>query len=134
MTSLPPIATVPSLDTFPRATILNTLFEPCTQLRTLSVSTLSDTLFPTYDALVAAVGSQLTDLFRSDLESDQKWLDAILSAHPRLGEKKVESELSRKEQAAMAAASGGGDSEEVKERLRALNEQYETMFPGLRYV
>lgn len=89
--------------------------------------------------MIASVGSQLTELFKSELESDQKWLDAILSAHPRLGEKKVESELSRMEQAAMAAASagdggGGGDSEEVKERLGRLNEEYEAVFPGLRYV
>ena len=85
--------------------------------------------------MIAGVGSQLTELFKSDLESDQKWLDAILSAHPRLGEKKVESELSRKEQAAMTAASGAqGDSEEVRERLKQLNEEYEAKFPRLRYV
>ena len=76
-------------------------------------------------------------MFNSDLESDQKWLDAILSAHPRLGEKKVGtlSESSRKEQEAMGKASGGGgDSEEVLERLRGLNAEYESVFPGLRYV
>ena len=135
MASLPDITTVSSLDTEARAQILDTLFEPCTQLHTLSVSTLSESTFPTYNALIAVVGSQLTELFKSDLESDQKWLDSILSAHPRLGEKRVESELSKKEQAAMAAASGGqGDSEEVKERLSALNEEYEAKFPGLRYV
>ena len=78
----------------------------------------------------------MTDLSNSDLESDQKWLDAILSAHPRLGEKKAGtlSESSRKEQEAMGKASGGGNSEEVLERLRGVNAEYESVFPGLRYV
>ena len=134
MASLPPIDSIPDLDTVSRATILDTLFEPCTQLHALSVTTLSSGPFPSYSSLVAAVGSQLTDLFKSDLESDQKWLEAILSAHPRLGEKKVESELSRREQEAMARSRDVGNSEEVDKRLRVLNEEYEARFPGLRYV
>jgi 2-oxo-4-hydroxy-4-carboxy--5-ureidoimidazoline (OHCU) decarboxylase len=135
-TSLPAVSGVSNLPTISRATILDTLFEPSTQLHTLSVSTLSSTAFPSYTALVAAVVAQLTGLFNSDLESDQKWLDAILCAHPRLGEKKVESESSRREQEAMRQAEGakGGDAEEVAEKLRVLNERYEEAFPGLRYV
>lgn len=135
MSTLPQISTVPSLPTTSRAAVLDTLFEPCTQLHTLSVSSLAENTFHSYDALVASVGSQLTDLFKSNLESDQKWLEVILSAHPRLGEKKIESDLSRKEQAAMVAASrDSGDSEEVEEQLKPLNEEYEAVFPGLRYV
>ena len=134
-TQLPPINTVPTLPTLARATILDLLFEPSTPLHTLSVTLLSTDTFPTYTALITAVGSQLATLFNSALESDQKWLDAILSAHPRLGEKKVESELSRREQEAMQkASSGGGDSEEVVKKLAVLNQRYEVVFPGLRYV
>jgi hypothetical protein len=132
--TLPAIQKVPSLATLQRAAILDTLFEPCTQLHTLSVSTLADQQFDSYAALIAAVGKQLSDLFSSDLESDQKWLDAILSAHPRLGEKKVESELSKREQEAMRKAEGDGGGEEVAKKLRGLNERYEAVFPGLRYV
>ena len=130
---LPAIRKVPSLPTIHRAAILDTLFEPCTQLHTLSVSTLSEKTFDSYSDLIAAIGQQLTDLYQSELESDQKWLDLILSAHPRLGEKKVESELSRREQEAMKKAEGG-DSEDVAEKLRGMNEKYEEVFPGLRYV
>ena len=44
------------------------------------------------------------------------------------------SESSRREQEAMGKASAGADSEEVLERLRRLNGEYESVFPGLRYV
>jgi 2-oxo-4-hydroxy-4-carboxy--5-ureidoimidazoline (OHCU) decarboxylase len=134
--SLPPISTVPALDAEDRAAILDLLFEPCTQLHTLSVSTLREKTFRSYDELAAAVGKQLTSLFESDLKSDQEWLDVILNAHPRLGEKKVESELSRREQADMGAG-GAGDAttaEEEAEELRRLNGRYEGVFEGLRYV
>jgi len=71
----------------------------------------------------------LQELQRSNLESDHKWLEAILSAHPRLGEKKVESEQSRKEQAQL----NQGGSEEAG-KLAEFNRKYEERFPGLRYV
>jgi 2-oxo-4-hydroxy-4-carboxy--5-ureidoimidazoline (OHCU) decarboxylase len=129
MTHLPDIATVSSLDVEQRAQILNTLFEQCTQLHTLSVSLLHEQTFPSYNGLIDAVGKQLYDLQASNLESDQKWLDAILSAHPRLGEKKVDSEQSRKEQAQL---NSGGEGEAKK--LAELNQKYEKRFPGLRYV
>jgi 2-oxo-4-hydroxy-4-carboxy--5-ureidoimidazoline (OHCU) decarboxylase len=130
MSNLPPISQVPSLDTEARAQILDLLFEPCLQLHTLSVSLLHEQNFSSYKDLIAAVGKQLTALFESDLESDTKWLDSILSAHPRLGEKKVDSEQSRKEQAQL---NQGDDAGEGK-KLAALNSKYEATFPGLRYV
>ena len=135
--TLPPISAVPALDTEERAAILDLLFEPCTQLHTLSVSTLREKTFRSYDELAAEVGEQLRGLFESALKSDQEWLGAILNAHPRLGEKKVDSELSRREQAAMGVG-GVGDStaaaEEEAEELRRLNGRYEATFKGLRYV
>jgi 2-oxo-4-hydroxy-4-carboxy--5-ureidoimidazoline (OHCU) decarboxylase len=143
--SLPQITTLPSLDTSSRAGVLDLLFEPSTQLHTLSVTALSEHSFTSYANLIAHIESQFTALLKSDLESDQKWLDTILGAHPRLGEKKVESAMSRAEQAAMKAAesatsgqaTGGrssGDAEDVARRLADLNAQYEATFPGLRYV
>jgi hypothetical protein len=143
--SLPQITTLPSLDAKSRAAVLDLLFEPSTQLHTLSVTALSEQKFTSYSNLIAHVESQFTALLESDLESDQKWLNTILGAHPRLGEKKVESAMSRAEQAAMKAAEGGtsghatggqssGDAEDVARRLVELNAQYEATFPGLRYV
>jgi 2-oxo-4-hydroxy-4-carboxy--5-ureidoimidazoline (OHCU) decarboxylase len=125
---LPPIATVPNLSTIERATILDTLFEPCTALHTLSLDLLHTTTFEGYEELITAVGRQLTELMESVSTSDKVWLDKILAAHPRLGEKKVDSELSRKEQAQFQSGA------EEAERLRKLNEEYEEKFPGLRYV
>ena len=134
--TLPSISAVPALDTQERAAILDLLFEPCTQLHTLSVSTLREKTFDSYDELVDAVRQQLKGLLGSDLKSDREWLGAILNAHPRLGEKKVESELSRKEQAAMGAGEASGAQEKEKEtkELRRLNGDYEAVFEGLRYV
>ena len=129
MASLPSISSLPSLDAEKRAQVLDLLFEPCTQLHTLSVSLLHEQSFSSYPELIEAVGRQLQDLQQSNLESDHKWLDAILSAHPRLGEKKVDSEQSRKEQAQL----NQGGAEEA-EKLARLNRKYEDAFPGLRYV
>ncbi|KAJ9602916.1 hypothetical protein H2200_012696 [Cladophialophora chaetospira] len=130
MASLPPLSSLSSLDAEDRAQVLDLLFEPCTQLHTLSVSVLADQDFSSYSDLVDAVGKQLQDLQQSNLESDHKWLDAILSAHPRLGGKdKVDSEQSRQEQAQL----NQGGSEEA-EQLAELNRNYEEKFPGLRYV
>jgi 2-oxo-4-hydroxy-4-carboxy--5-ureidoimidazoline (OHCU) decarboxylase len=129
MAQLPDLKSLPALDTESRATVLDTLFEPCTQLHTLSVSLLHEQTFSSYNNLTDAVGDQLRQLQQSDLESDHKWLEAILSAHPRLGEKKVDSEQSRKEQAQL---NQGG--EEEAEKLAELNRKYEEKFTGLRYV
>ena len=140
--SLPPITVIPDLDPIARAQILDLLFEPSTQLHTLSVTPIAEEHFSSYADLIAFVGRQFSALLNSDLESDQKWLDIILGAHPRLGEKKVDSALSRQEQAAMKAAesaTGSGsqsqaDSEDVAAKLADLNKRYEETFPGLRYV
>lgn len=109
--------------------MLDTLFEPCQQLHTLSVSLLRERSFGSYNELIDAVGEQLMTLYASSLESDVKWLDAILVAHPRLGEKKVDSEQSRREQAQL----NQGGTEEAQ-KLTAMNQKYEETFPGLRYV
>jgi len=129
MVSLPPISILASLDVEERAKVLDLLFEPCTQLHTLSVSSLHEQSFSSYDDLIDNVGAQLKALQQSNLESDQRWLEAILSAHPRLGEKKVDSEQSRKEQAQL----NQGGSEEA-DQLAEMNRKYEEKFPGLRYV
>lgn len=126
---LPPIASLPKLTTIERATVLDALFEPCTALHTLSVDLLHTQTFDSYNDLIASVGVQLTDLSESASTSDTEWLDKILGAHPRLGEKKVESAQSKAEQAQLNT---GGKQEAPK--LRNLNAEYEKTFPGLRYV
>ncbi|RDW94837.1 hypothetical protein BP5796_00600 [Coleophoma crateriformis] len=126
---LPPIAGIPALSTIERAAVLDALFEPCTALHTLSIDLLHSERFESYKELIASVGVQLTDLSKSASTSDTEWLDKILGAHPRLGEKKVESAQSKAEQAQLNT----GGEEEAK-KLRDLNAEYEETFPGLRYV
>jgi hypothetical protein len=126
---LPPIASVPDLTTIERAVVLDTLFEPCIALHTLTIDLLHTTTFESYDDLITAVGRQMKDLSESNLISDTEWLDKILAAHPRLGEKKVDSEQSRGEQAQLNTG-----VEEEAEQLRRLNIRYECAFPGLIYV
>ena len=127
--SLPPISSLPSLTTSERAAILDQLFEPCVPLHTLSVDLLHSKNFTSYDDMIASIGLQLTDLAESESSSDKEWLERILQAHPRLGEKRVDSEQSRAEQAQLNT---GENNQEVE--LMELNAEYEHTFPGLRYV
>jgi 2-oxo-4-hydroxy-4-carboxy--5-ureidoimidazoline (OHCU) decarboxylase len=126
---LPQIASLPTLSTTERAAVLDALFEPCTALHTLSIDLLHTETFDSYNDLIASVGVQLSDLSESDSTSDTEWLDKILAAHPRLGEKKVESAQSQAEQAQLNTG-----SQEEAGKLRQLNVEYEEAFPGLRYV
>ena len=126
---LPPLTVLPTLPTAELATILDHLFEPCIPLHTLSVDLLRDQSFSSYDDLVASIGVQLTHLAESSSTSDSKWLESILEAHPRLGEKKIDSSQSKAEQAQLALDAGSG-----QDKLSELNSLYEQTFPGLRYV
>lgn len=152
LTTLPRLSALPTLPAAQRARILDLLFEPSTALHTLALpllspssattfapaSPLAHASFPSYAALVAAVGRELAALAESPSTSDTEWLHTILASHPRLGEERVESVLSRMEQGAMEEASkggeGGGDGGEGREELARLNREYEEKFPGLRYV
>ena len=127
--TLPPITTLPSLPTPELTTILDHLFEPSVPLHTLSVDLLRNQRFSSYDDLVASIGVQLTALAESSSTSDSKWLESILGAHPRLGEKKIDSTQSKAEQAQLALDAGTG-----QDKLSELNALYEQTFPGLRYV
>lgn len=126
---LPPIAGIPSLSTIERTSVLDALFEPCQALRNLSLDLLHTEKFESYNDLIASIGVQLTELSESLSTSDTEWLDQILGAHPRLGEKKVESAQSQAEQAQLNT---GGKEEAAK--LKELNDEYEKTFPGLKYV
>ncbi|MCJ1474884.1 hypothetical protein MMC13_003544 [Lambiella insularis] len=127
--SLPPVSSLSTLPTSERGAVLDLLFEASTQLHTLAVGILQKETFSSYDDLIASVGVLLTDLAESTSTSDKEWLENILGAHPRLGEKNILSVQSRLEQARLDAGAG---SEE--EELARLNQEYEKAFPGLRYV
>lgn len=109
--------------------MLDLLFEPSPPLNTLTLPVLRSTTFPNYEVLITAVNAQLKALASSVSPEDVEKLSEILCSHPRLGEKKVDSEQSRKEQAQLQQG-----AEEEKEKLANLNKEYEEKFPGLRYV
>ncbi|KAL6704282.1 hypothetical protein ACN47E_008346 [Coniothyrium glycines] len=129
MTSLPSISALPHAPDTTLKQVLDLLFEPSPPLHTLTLPVLRSTTFPSYDVLITAISAQLAALATSTNPDDVSTLSNILCAHPRLGEKKVDSEQSRKEQAQLQQ---GG--EEEKEKLATLNREYEDKFPGLRYV
>ncbi|KAF2825891.1 hypothetical protein CC86DRAFT_394714 [Ophiobolus disseminans] len=124
MTSLPPISSLPHSSDSTLTSVLDLLFEPSPPLHALTLPILRSTTFPSYDVLITAVNAQLVAL----ADEDVKTLSEILCSHPRLGEKKVDSEQSRKEQAQLKG------SEEEGKKLEELNAEYEEVFPGLRYV
>lgn len=129
MTSLPPITSLPHATTQDLTHVLDLLFEPSPPLREMTLPVLRSATFPSYDILITAVTAQLSALASSSDEKDVARLSEILCSHPRLGEKKVDSEQSRKEQAQLQQG-----ADEDKEKLSQLNREYEDKFPGLRYV
>lgn len=128
---LPDVTSLASLPEESLTSILDLLFEPSDELHALAIPTLKSITFATYPELIDTLRDQLLVIAKT-VHPDpaaRKPLLSILGSHPRLGEKKVESAQSAAEQAQLRS---GGESE--AERLAALNKEYETKFPGLRYV
>ena len=123
-TSLPPASTLPTLPSSTQSTILSLLFEPSPSLHT-TLSPLLQTPHPSYSSLISSIKSHLLSL----RTTDPTLLLSILSSHPRLGAKKVESAQSQAEQAKLQEG-----AKEEGEELARLNEEYERVFPGLRFV
>jgi len=132
MTTLPPIKQLTTCSKQDNDAVLSLLFEPSPSLHEICTPILMSNEFASYPEMIGAVGAKLRTLAA---ESDTSTLDDILASHPRLGEKKVDSALSRAEQAAMAKASAASsDAEKEQATLKQLNAEYEQTFPGLRYV
>ncbi|KAF2396818.1 hypothetical protein EJ06DRAFT_533548 [Trichodelitschia bisporula] len=133
--ALPDISTLHTLPTANFAAILDTLFEPSAILRVIALP-LARQEWASYDALIDGVGELLLEMARDGGMVDTERVGWILASHPRLGAKKVDSALSRAEQAAMERASGSEEEERKAEaeELARLNAEYEKAFPGLRYV
>ncbi|KAL7626085.1 hypothetical protein AAE478_002855 [Parahypoxylon ruwenzoriense] len=140
LATLPPISSLPTADDDTLRSVLDTLFEPSAELHSLAIPGIRDTIisFTSYASLVEHVGFLMFQLTESPTSSDVRAkLHRILGSHPRLGAKKVDSALSRAEQAHLNTSTSSGDSrgrEEETAKLQELNEEYEACFPGLRYV
>lgn len=122
--TLPPITALPTLSTPEQTQALDLLFEPSPAIHALLLPFLT-TPFPSYPALIDAAHPAFLSLTSPADQTGPNTLHEILSSHPRLGAKKVESAQSAAEQSQLSAAAA---------QLRALNDEYEARFPGLRYV
>ncbi|KAI0594863.1 Oxo-4-hydroxy-4-carboxy-5-ureidoimidazoline decarboxylase [Biscogniauxia sp. FL1348] len=139
--SLPPISSLPTADAETIISALDTLFEPSPDIHALALPAIqqqqqvpgspSTAPFTSYAALIQHVGAQLFQLAAAPERDQAATLHRILGSHPRLGAKKVDSAQSQAEQAQLNASTGGADE---AAQLRALNDEYEARFPGLRYV
>jgi len=125
-TTLPSIVELPNLSAAEQTAVLDLLFEPSPPLHSLT-SPLLQSSHSSYTAFINQIQANLHSLLSSPSPHSLSTLDAILQSHPRLGAAKVDSAQSRAEQASL------GNAAEA-EKLKQLNDEYETTFPGLRYV
>ncbi|KAJ5638766.1 hypothetical protein N7528_001156 [Penicillium herquei] len=130
---LPPPSTIPSLPQEAQLRVLDTLFESSPEIHKLMIPVLANQKFESYSSLIEAVGGRMSALSIDNSPIDRDVLFGILGSHPRLGRAPANpehlSELSRKEQEQLNTG-----AEEQAEKLRGLNAEYETRFPGLRFV
>ncbi|KAI1454897.1 Oxo-4-hydroxy-4-carboxy-5-ureidoimidazoline decarboxylase [Annulohypoxylon moriforme] len=133
-TTLPPISSLSTTNDEAIKSVLDILFEPSSDLHDLAIPSIHDSpSFTSYVSLIKHVEAIMSQLAQSSSPDARKKLHGILGSHPRLGEKKVESAQSRAEQAHLNT-SNTKEKEEEATKLKALNDEYESRFPGLRYV
>ncbi|KAH7303296.1 Oxo-4-hydroxy-4-carboxy-5-ureidoimidazoline decarboxylase [Stachybotrys elegans] len=124
--TLPHIDVLHSCSDLTQVAVLDLLFEPSPSIHATLLPVIRTAEYHSYPELIDACQIQLLSIAAaSSFDTPDPVLLSILGAHPRLGEKKVESVQSAAEQASLA-----GEGEE----LASLNKQYEETFPGLRYV
>jgi 2-oxo-4-hydroxy-4-carboxy--5-ureidoimidazoline (OHCU) decarboxylase len=123
--TLPPVSTLPSSPEELQIQVLDALFEPSPSIHAALLAILKNHLFPSYPSLIDACHSQLLTLAGPAASEPTNALLSVLGSHPRLGAKKVDSAQSEAEQRNLQ-----GQGEE----LGRLNEEYERVFPGLRFV
>lgn len=120
---LPPVETLRELEERKIEEVLDLLFEPSKSFHSLLIPEIKkSTSLNSYSDLVSLAKRCL-----DSLPKDSSILLSILSSHPRLGAKKVDSAQSQNEQKSLG-------NEIERRELEKLNEEYETQFPGLRYV
>lgn len=170
--ALPPILSLPTAPDSTITSMLDLLFEPSPEIHRLAIPVVrgqqqqqqqTSATYTTYPELIHAIGDQMLQLVAISASQEQKHepaavshpadpttsaltprqqLHSILGSHPRLGAKKVDSALSRAEQAQLQSSTTDESSssqsntsgETEAQALARLNALYETTFPGLRYV
>ncbi|PHH69234.1 hypothetical protein CDD82_7903 [Ophiocordyceps australis] len=126
---LPPIGSLASASDAVLMETLDLLFEPSPAIHSTLlpvITTRTGNAFSSYSDLIQACHAALLSLAPDSASAGPSaTLLSVVGAHPRLGEKKVESAQSAAEQASLAGQ---------REQLAKLNREYEERYPGLRYV
>lgn len=136
-----PLSKLPALEELPAASesvqteVLDALFEPSPAIHSELLPILQSRVYSSWPELIDSCHSKLQLLVTPSLssagaDSSSSPLISVLGSHPRLGEKKIDSQQSVAEQANLQKNSNASQEEE----LAQLNRQYEQAFPGLRYV
>lgn len=126
--SLPPASQLHELPVDQQKETLGHLFEPCETLSTFIIETVLSRRVASYHELIESTRSELIKFLSTDEENPA--VAKIIAAHPRLGPAKNQtlSLHSTSEQKSLAG------TKEESQQLLNLNEEYERVFPGLRYV
>ncbi|CAH6719307.1 hypothetical protein CLIB1444_02S05512 [[Candida] jaroonii] len=138
MFELPDISALGGLSYEEKAGVLDNLFEPCETLTKVLIERLfTGKSFNSYKELIETSRFELLEYLK-EAENESRTsgdeirpeISKIIAAHPRLGAPKTTklSDHSSSEQKSLQ-----GSSEE-SEKLAQLNKEYESTFPGLRYV
>ncbi|KAG6063888.1 hypothetical protein E4U32_000779 [Claviceps aff. humidiphila group G2b] len=123
---LPPIGELRSLPEAYQNETLDLLFEPSPAIHATLLPIILKASYSSYTDLIERCRVALFELAASSpMSRPSPTLLSIIGSHPRLGAKKIDSTLSRAEQANLA---GEG------ENFARMNREYEEKFPGLRFV
>lgn len=136
--SLPPIESIPLISEQDRVEVLDHLFEPCSTFsQYVTSNNLLSEEYGSYGHLIENIRKHLLGFLSSENEKSahsgpiDPRIAKIIAAHPRLGPSKDAGKLSAHSLNEQKSLLG---TKEEAEQLRRLNDEYETAFPGLRYV
>lgn len=123
---LPSIAELPSLPQAAQTRALDLLFEPSPAIHSILGPVIRTASYASYVELIEKCRLTFLSIAATStsLNVDPALL-SVISSHPRLGAKKVDSAQSAAEQATLR-----GEDQQLAE----LNQEYEAKFPGLRFV
>ncbi|KAG6080819.1 hypothetical protein E4U33_007275 [Claviceps sp. LM78 group G4] len=123
---LPPIEELRTLPEAYQTETLDLLFEPSPAIHATLLPIIFRASYSSYTDLIERCRVALFELAASrPMSRPSPTLLSIIGSHPRLGARKIDSALSRAEQANLA---GEG------ENFARMNREYEEKFPGLRFV
>ena len=131
LSKLPPVQELHTSSDDVQLEVLDALFEPSPAIHETLLPIIKTGAYTSWPHLIDSCHIQLRSLVSSGSSSSiDPSLLSVLGSHPRLGEKKIESQHSVAEQANLQKNSTTAQ----EEQLAQLNRQYEDTFPGLRFV